>query len=555
MLGVRRGAAVAVFTVASLIVSFAVPAQAQALTGSIPAAVSKNDIPDTGELSAAQAERIELPGEPLPVNESSMPSGDFSQLAAEAIGVAPVETTELRTTEVPALDASKLAAEVARLPVVERDETSTTYKRADGSLLRQVMESPLNVKLPTGKWAPISQDLALDSASKQWRVGPHPLSPRFADRADSADLVTVNYGKHEISYGMLGVASARAEKTAEGALQFREVQPGVHLQYEVDRAAVSEVLTLDAAPKGEAAWSWMLRTATLEPVLSDVGEVSFRDAEGTVQFSMPAPVAWDSSGVAGKSSDALINPRASLERVGEGEWRYSIVVDRGWLAAKERVYPVSVDPTIYPSITYVQSFKSDGPIYQNQSHVGNTRQNNQNVYWRAINGFNYGNAPGYFIAGAQIAIGYAGTGTTTWQGGGVYYATGLCYACAGSLLATYSIANGSTQTTGPGVAQQIVSNGLGGNWGTAFLINGNEGGVYSHKRIDTGMWLQYWSYPVINQSSPGNGATGQSLMPTLSVSSITGSEADPWKANHFAVSTNADMSNPLWVSVGRPLVP
>lgn len=415
MLGVRRATVVAVATVAALIGSFAVPAHAQHVEAPVTAAVSRNDIPDTGELSAAQAERIELPGEPLPDSDSTMPAGDFSQLVAEADAAPPVEATELRTTEVPALDASKLAAEAARLPVVERDETSTTYKRADGSLLRQVMDSPLNVQVSAGKWVPISQELALDTAAKTWKVGPHPLSPRFADRADSSDLVSVSYGKHEISYGMLGVSPARAEKSATGVLRFPDVQPGVDLQYEVERSAISEVLTLKAAPQGEATWTWVIRAATLEPALSDVGEVSFRDAEGIVQFSMPAPVAWDSSGVAGKSSDALINPRASLEKVGEGEWRYSIVVDRAWLRAKERVYPVSVDPTIYPGYTYVQSFKSDGAIYQNQSHVGNTRQSNQNVYWRAINAFNYGSAPGYFIAAAQIGIGYAGTGTTTTQ--------------------------------------------------------------------------------------------------------------------------------------------
>lgn len=59
---------------------------------------------------------------------------------------------------------------------------------------------------------------------------------------------------------------------------------------------------------------------SLAPTMSESGELVFRDAAGVVVFTIPTPVPWDFSGVAGKSSEAVANPRASLAAAGKGAW-------------------------------------------------------------------------------------------------------------------------------------------------------------------------------------------------------------------------------------------
>ena len=526
---------------AVLVIGLVTPVEATTVPAVNTTGVSSKAIPGVGELSRDQAARLMMSAEALPATVSRMPKGDFAPLAGPASK--PLEVATLKQTKIPDLDAGALAEEAKDLPVAARDEYSTTYERADGSFIDYVLDAPLNVKLSDGEWAPISTNLV--SRSGGWRVDTHPLAPKFSGFADATNAVTVTRAGHTLSYGMVGLSAKKGQAGEGDRLLYRQVQPGVDLDYVVDTGSIKETLILAEAPKSDPTWTWIIRADTLTPRMTKLGGVEFLDAKGTVVFTTPTPVAWDSSGVEGESSDALVNPIATLTQAGEGQWSYSIAMDRAWLEAKERTYPVYVDPTIYPGLSYLQSFKSDGNVYPNQAHIGNTRQSNQNVFWRTVAGFNYGAAAGRFIAGAQIGLAFTGEGTTTSQPGGVYYAAGTCFACNGpTQLSGFTISNGDAWTEGTGVAQKIATQFTAGDYGPAFMLVGNEASVYSHKRVDVGMWLDWWSYPVISQQAPAQGATAQSLTPTLSVSSITGSEVDPWKAHHFAVSTSPDMSNP-----------
>jgi hypothetical protein len=71
---------------------------------------------------------------------------------------------------------------------------------------------------------------------------------------------------------------------------------------------------------------------------------------------------WDSSGKAGVSEpeEALVD--YDVAKTGESTYELTLSPDVSWLRAKERVYPVFVDPTMYlgtgPDAVY--GYKSDG---------------------------------------------------------------------------------------------------------------------------------------------------------------------------------------------------
>jgi hypothetical protein len=196
------------------------------------------------------------------------------------------------------------------------------------------------------------------------------------------------------------------------------------------------------------------------------------------------------------------------------------------------VYPVFVDPTFSATPSARNSYKSSGAQYVGQLHVGNTRESNKNVYWRAIASFNYAGLPaGKFIHTAQVGVGRV-SGATTAQAGRVRHSSGSCYTCIGADVAGYTLSTGWADTTGWGVSQRIAS-----GHRPVWMISGSEGSAYSHKRVDADFWVTYYDYasPSFAAGSPADGAVATTLTPTLKMSS-TNPTGQP-QAYHFRITT------------------
>lgn len=549
------------FTMVAACLTFALiappePAAAAALVSAqravgeaIPEVASPESTETVGELTAEQVGRLALRDKVITAESSEMPIGDYETLAAadaEAIPAASVEALK-----VPALDAEKLASEADQLPVVGRGEFSTTYERPNGSLIREQSNEPLNFEDSSGAWIEISTEL--ERLPGRWAVEDHPLSPTFSGRATGEGAVRLERAGYEVSFSLLGVDSGAAAVKSSGTgtndvLVIDEIAADQDLEYEIERGGVKETVVLASVPAKNAPWVWRINAGGLLPALTDDGMVELNDAAGVVVMHIPAPVAWDSSGVAGERSDVLMSPHAALEKNSDGTWDYSVSVDRAWLEHPDRVYPVFVDPTIQAGPNYANSKKSDGAQYIDQLHIGNTRQSDQNVYWRAFARFPYADAPGKFIASASLGLAYDGHGTTTNQAGRIRHADCLTYGCTGTDLAGFQLGSGETWVDDASIAQRLTNAFAQGDTGVTFMIQGNESpGVYSHKRIVSSLWMEYWNFPSVTQSAPGNGSTGNSLAPSLSVSA---SNSSPYSGLNYAykVSPYSDMTSPVWES-------
>ncbi|MCM3778178.1 PA14 domain-containing protein [Microbacterium hydrocarbonoxydans] len=522
----------------------------------VTAVPATRDIPENGELTAEDVERLggepEAPAEQL----AEMPQGDFSSLADEqkipdALPAADGRRSGLVYSSPVRPSDQDLAEATDDLPVVAREEFVTTYATESGSLVTEQSDQPLNV-LDDGTWEEISTELT--RRRDRWSVDRHPLAPTFSETSGGAEGVSVTRDDATVSFTLQGVDAVEAVAVqSEGSevddtLRMEGVAPGIDLEYEVLRGGVKETLVLHRAPRVAPTFAWTMNAGGLQPTLAEGGMVELRDDAGEVVMHIPAPVAWDSSGSTGERSDSLVNPRVGLEPAEGGAWRYTLQVDPTWLKASERAYPVYVDPTVLTGASYSRSFKSDGAVMNGQLHIGNTRQSNQNVFWRAVAGFDASAAAGQFVGTAQINVAYGGEGTTTTQPGNVYSATGECFTCSGVWLADFSMGNNSAWTAGDGVAANTVGY-LQSNLSTAyFMLTGNETAVYSHKRLGLSYLMEYWPYPTVSQVSPANGATNQSTRPTLALSATNSSPHSPAMAYAFTVSANADMSAPVWDS-------
>lgn len=523
--------------------------------GSASAATVVRELPGTGEMSADDVLRLGSEPEFVDAEPPPMPSGDFSELLVEASPPAALSFGRRveRMLHVPAKgSAENLKERTAGLPVVARDEFSTTFETETGSFITAQSLAPMNV-LQEGRWRSIEVDI--EPANAGWEVVRHPLSPSFAEFADAPRSATFTVDEHVVSFGLEQADGVKGKVTPashgeQGAnlLRFEDIEPGIDLEYEIEPGAVKETLILSSAPRSSPSWSWVLNVGELTPVLSDDGLLELRDADGGVVMHVPSPVAWDSSGEIEVRSDALTNPRVNLKNVEGSTWRYTIEPDRDWLRDAKRVYPVYVDPTVQAGPPVAKSFKSDGNVFYDQSHVGNTRQNNSNVIWRAFGSYNVAPALGQFVGDAQIHVGYDGLGTESEQPGNVWGASGQCFSCIDWWIASYSIGAGGSWTGGEGVARNAVNHLKQGQSLAHLYVTGNESSVYSHKRVLTTFFMEYWPHPTVSQVSPANGATKQSTSPTLSLTGGSSSPHSPGIAYSYSVSANADMSAPLWTS-------
>lgn len=510
------------------------PAVAQATAAQVP-----------GESTAIPIEEVpSLPGGRPPVESPTAPVGEFStpDPIIEPASVTPdfsiPKSHRAQDFDDPEVDTNGLE-------VVSRTETSTVFRRETGSEVVRLSDDPLNALGPDGTWEEISTSVA--GTADGWAVPVHPLQPEFANRADAEDAVTLTREGHEVSFSLIGAKAGRAEAPfwvwdAKDQLAFRDVAEATDIEYEVETGGVKENLILKTVPrKNKNSWTWRLNVGDLVPrVAADETTLELVDGAGSVIYTVPSPMAWDSSGIDGERSPATTGLKVTLAK-GASDWRYTVTASPTWLSSKDRVYPVTIDPLWHAGPSTRNAYKSDGTHFSGQLHVGNTRESNVNRYWRSVIGFDYGSIPGRFIAGAQVGVAYAGLGTTSNQYGTVQHASCFGFHCSGSVVGEYTLGTGWTETGGWGVAQKIVDRFPVGDR-PAWLITGWESSsIYSHKQIDADMWIDSWDFPSVWTGSPGNNSTGQSLTPTLTSGTTNAGGRRQWHG--FEVSTTPDMSN------------
>ncbi|WP_284297477.1 hypothetical protein [Homoserinibacter gongjuensis] len=131
----------------------------------------------------------------------------------------------------------------------------------------------------------------------------HPLSPEFAQRS-GGELATVTDGEVSLSWRLLGAADVRGSVATyrdgtQHPLWFRNVLPGVDLNYAVERSGVKESMVLAAPPETAPEYRWLLSAPGLTVESDEAGGYLVLDAEGSVRFTISPPVMWDAAGVEG----------------------------------------------------------------------------------------------------------------------------------------------------------------------------------------------------------------------------------------------------------------
>lgn len=430
--------------------------------------------------------------------------------------------------------------------VAARTETSTIFANADGTYTTELTPEPTNVRAADGSWQPISTVVAA-STDGGGQIARHPLSPQFAPKGDSADLLRVSRNGAEVSISLLG-ARAKSLSRKGSVATYSDVLPGADLEYEVTPGSVKESVVLDKAPTVAPTYRWRIKGTGFTLREGRLGSYELVGQDGDVAMVIPPAVMVDSSGVEGNSEPATANTPMTVSQDSRG-WVLSISPDMAWLTDPARVYPIAVDPTITTPVGGVDpwSVKSDGVLVRDgKIRIGNTRENNTNQTWRTYFYYDYTPFFGKQVLDVLLhAVVESGTANSYYAQTG--WASCIGYECRGTNAAqTYVTSEGrfGSELLGQHYASW-VNGSAGGNY---VYMSGDEwSGIYTYKNMRTAMYITTAEYPSVTGTAPAHWSRVP-VSPTL-----TAAGSDPGQSGAleyaFWVSTAPDAnSQKTWES-------
>ncbi|MEU0586502.1 LamG-like jellyroll fold domain-containing protein [Streptomyces sp. NPDC006132] len=258
----------------------------------------------------------------------------------------------------------------------QRAERRRTYRNPDGTITTRFYTEPVNFRGGDGGWKPIDTTLVrqdtggprtMSVGDEGWETRSTASAIEFAGTADAVSVVRMRVGDGlSIGYGVKG-ASASGGQTDGSMVTYPDVRPHADLEFLAGSDSVKETLVLkDASAPTE--WRFPLDLEGLTAGLDDHGGLVFTDADGATRAWTPAGWMQDSN-LAPDSSEGAISSGVTYSLAEEGGRQVLVVeLDKEWLAAPERVYPVRVDPSVksvdstsgtYVEYPYNQNFASD----------------------------------------------------------------------------------------------------------------------------------------------------------------------------------------------------
>ncbi|WP_405806579.1 DNRLRE domain-containing protein [Streptomyces sp. NBC_00210] len=221
------------------------------------------------------------------------------------------------------------------------------WQLSDGRVEAELAAVPVSYK--SGKsWKPI--DTAL-----------RPTTAKGFDFANTANTGQSWFGSdagkllrfgapngRSVTMGLKGAGKSLKPQAKGETVTYKDAVSGADLQYVVGRGQVKENIVLDAAPAGPVSYTFTLNTDGLTPKARKDGSVAlFGELPNTPVMVIPAPYMTDAKKDALSPTGGTYSTKVSQKLARDGKnWKLTLTPDAKWLAAKERQYPVVIDPTI-----------------------------------------------------------------------------------------------------------------------------------------------------------------------------------------------------------------
>ncbi|TQK52322.1 RHS repeat-associated protein [Streptomyces sp. SLBN-118] len=221
------------------------------------------------------------------------------------------------------------------------------WQMSDGRVEAELSAVPVSYK--SGKsWKPIDTEL-------------RPTMAKGFDFANTANTGESWFGSdaekllrfgapngRSVTMGLKGAGKSLKPQAKGETVTYKDAVSGADLQYVVGRGQVKENIVLEAAPAGPVSYTFTLNTDGLTPKARKDGSVAlFGELPNTPVMVIPAPYMTDAKKTPLSPTGGTYSTKVSQKLTRDGKnWKLTLTPDAKWLAAKERQYPVVIDPTI-----------------------------------------------------------------------------------------------------------------------------------------------------------------------------------------------------------------
>ncbi|CAM5467433.1 laminin G [Streptomyces canus] len=258
----------------------------------------------------------------------------------------------------------------------ERAAQERTYLNPDGTYTTRFYNEPVNFQAKDGSWEPIDSTLVprddsgpstMSAGENGWQTESTESQIEFAGTADADPVVRMAVDEDvSVGYGVDEAAPAPGE--AEGStLTYEDVRPHSDVEFVAGSDSVKETVVLKDAD-APTEWRFPLELTGLKAQIDEHGNVIFVEADGAVRAWTPAGWMQDSD-FAPDSNEGDISSGVTYSLAEEAGQQILVVkLDKEWLSAPDRVFPVRVDPSVksvdatsgtYVEYPYSQNFASD----------------------------------------------------------------------------------------------------------------------------------------------------------------------------------------------------
>lgn len=248
----------------------------------------------------------------------------------------------------------------------ESDEPDSTQEAADTENQAEAIAEPTqpeNTDAAVADETGLPEDESTDEGTSNFETEPAPEAKPEEKTEEQNQLLPFNRdATAKIAEDDLVSAVATYQSTSEeprkktdvipanlqSTVLYEDVYEGVDLQYDLFSYNIKESIILKApqenANDSDAAsmpyrYCFRLDLANLTPTLQEDGSILMVDEQEQPVYEIPAPFMIDANG---EVSDAVTYSLTQLE----DSYLLTVEADAQWLEAEERVYPVTIDPTM-----------------------------------------------------------------------------------------------------------------------------------------------------------------------------------------------------------------
>ncbi|TCC03977.1 DNRLRE domain-containing protein [Kribbella soli] len=230
-----------------------------------------------------------------------------------------------------------------------RTASSTSYRMSDGTTQVELSTEPVHYKDSKGKWQDIDTKVTAGTGEDSFENAKNSFRTRFGKSSDR--LLTFESGVdggESIGLGAAGDKRAVTPVVKDSSVAFPDVFGTADVRYYVSRTGVKETVVLTAAADVAGEYTFDLHTSGLTAKAQPDGSIGFfkKNDDERPKYVIPAPNMYDSSATNQLGQPGYSDKITQTVTQQGGKTLLTLKPDQGWLAAKERVFPIVIDPTI-----------------------------------------------------------------------------------------------------------------------------------------------------------------------------------------------------------------